>query len=119
MCSPPSLRHSHPRDLLLWLLRRRRRLRVAGRSMVPLLQPGEEVLIAPHAYRHRLPEPGDLVVSRHPHTPDLLLIKAVAQADTAEGCVLLGYNRAESTDSRQFGPVPLTALVGQVVCRLP
>jgi len=119
MSSSLSLRHSQPRDVLLWLLGRRRRLRVAGRSMVPLLQPGEEVLIAPRAYRHSLPQSGDIVVARHPHTPDLLLIKQVARVDSEIGCILLGCNPAESTDSRQFGPVPPAALVGQVVCRLP
>ena len=33
-------------------------------------------------------------------------------------CVVLGDNRAHSTDSRDFGPIPLTSLAGIAVIRL-
>ena len=36
----------------------------------------------------------------------------------SEECIVLGDNRAHSTDSREFGPVPLTNLTGIAVVRL-
>ncbi len=116
---PPSqLRHSQLTDLVLWLLRQRRRFRIVGASMLPLLEPGMEVLINPFAYGQQRPQPGDLVVAEHPRQPGLLLIKWVVYID-ADGCFLRGLNVVESTDSREFGLVPWVGLVGQVVCRLP
>ncbi|HIK45992.1 MAG TPA: nickel-type superoxide dismutase maturation protease [Leptolyngbyaceae cyanobacterium M65_K2018_010] len=115
---PQTLRSSQIADLLGWWLGRRRRFRVIGQSMQPLLQPGEEVLINPQAYRQRLPQPGDLVVAQHPGQPDLRLIKWVAYRQ-GEACFLRGLNETASTDSRTFGPVGRAALLGQVICRLP
>lgn len=114
----PTLRASRLLDVGLWLLRRRQRFRVAGDSMRPLLVPGEEVLIDPSAYRHTSPQAGDLVVARHPQQPGLRLIKWVVVADD-QGCFLQGLNLAASTDSRSFGRVPLSDILGRVVCRFP
>ncbi|PZU92192.1 MAG: nickel-type superoxide dismutase maturation protease [Leptolyngbya sp.] len=86
--------------------------------MLPLLEPGAEVLIDPAVYRQQRPQPGDLVVVEHPRRPGLLLIKWVVYVDS-DGCFVRGLNEAESTDSREFGLVPWAGLVGQVVCRLP
>jgi nickel-type superoxide dismutase maturation protease len=116
---PPSqLRSSQPTDVALWLLRRRRRFRVAGKSMLPLLEPGTEVLINPRAYCHQLPQAGDLVVAYHPRQPGLRLIKWVVYVDL-EGCFLKGLNSAASNDSREFGLVACTEILGRVVCRFP
>lgn len=125
MDEPQTLRHSHLTDRLLWLLGQRRRLRVVGRSMLPLLQPGEEVLIDPSAYgRGGLaatvhPCPGDLVVARPPHQPDLRIVKWVVFVEADGRCYLKGLNPQESTDSRHFGLVPRDAILGQVMCRFP
>jgi len=117
--SPPSqLRSSQLADVVLWLLRQRRRFRVAGGSMLPLLEPGTEVLINPRAYRHQPPQPGDLVVAYHPHQRGLRLIKWVVYVD-ADGCFLKGLNPIASTDSREFGLVLCGEILGRVVCRFP
>ena len=85
--------------------------------MLPLLNPGDEVLINPKVYKKILPSPGDIVIARHPHRPDVRLVKRVASV-TANGlCILIGDNPQESTDSRDFGPVPAEKLLGQVTCR--
>ena len=116
---PPSqLRDSRPTDVVLWLLRQRRRFRIVGESMLPLLAAGTEVLINPAAYRQQPPAPGDLVVARHPRQPDLRLIKWVVYTD-GESCFLKGLNADASTDSREFGLVPWSEILGQVVCRFP
>jgi signal peptidase I len=82
------------REFLLWLLRRRRRFRVTGNSMLPLLNLGDEVLVDPKAYLHFRPHPDDIVV-----------------------CLLEGDNPLESTDSRTFGPVSVEKIMGRVTSR--
>jgi nickel-type superoxide dismutase maturation protease len=102
----------------LWLLRRRHRFRVTGDSMLPLLQPGQEVLVDLAAYRQQPPQAGDIVVAYHPQQPQLPIIKRVLFVE-GDRCYLRGDNGEASTDSRRFGLVPQQALIGQVVCRFP
>jgi nickel-type superoxide dismutase maturation protease len=95
---------------------------VVGYSMAPLLMPGEEVLVNPQAYHSRTPQAGDLVVARHPHRPQLWLIKWVVYGVGPQGRVryfLAGLNPEASTDSRSFGLVPRDHLLALVVCRFP
>lgn len=138
------LRHQHWGDLLLFLLRRRQRFRVTGTSMLPLLEPGEEVLLQPvqrsvvdTADQHPLGigqqgsskhqslipalEPGDLVIARHPFRPDLRLIKRVIAVRDDDTYLLMGDNpeAGASTDSRSFGAVPPSHILGKVICRFP
>lgn len=104
-------------EFLSWLLRKRKRFRVAGNSMLPLLKPGEEVLIDPNSYQRKLPKIGEIVVANHPQQPGLQIIKRV-QLVTEEGnCFLEGDNVKESTDSRQFGLVDRENIIGRVTCR--
>ena len=113
------LRHSTLRDVLLWLVRRYRRLRVTGDSMLPLLPSGCEVLIDPAAYRQRLPESDDIVVVQHPKQPQLRIIKRILFVESDGRCYLKGDNAAASSDSRQFGLVACAQLQGKVICLLP
>ena len=105
------------REFVLWLVRRRRRFRVRNNSMQPLLQPGEEVLINPAAYRYTEPQPGDIVVVVHPYQPDLRMIKRLTAVVDDHRYFVEGDNSAESTDSRNFGPIGLEHIVGQVTSR--
>ena len=106
------------REVLWWLLGRRRRLRVVGGSMLPLLSPDTEVLVNLHAYRQgRSPSIGELVVAEHPQKKGFWLIKRVAAIRANGDCVLLGDNLADSTDSRNFGAIAPTHLRGRVTCR--
>jgi len=104
-------------EFLLWLVGRRRRFRVTGGSMLPLLQPQEEVLADPHAYRHAPPEPGDIVVAEHPDRPKFWLVKRVLLVRENGDCVLVGDNPDASTDSRTFGAVPAIKILGRVTSR--
>ena len=113
------LKESNYQELLLWLLGRRRRFRVTGLSMSPLLKPGEEILIDQRAYRRLPPEIGDLVVARHPEDRDLQLVKWVAAVREDGSCFLLGDNPSASTDSRSFGIVSLKLILGRVTSRFP
>jgi len=118
MCST-SLPHATAIDICLWLLRRYRRFRVQGNSMLPTLRPDQEVLINPQAYRQCLPSPGHIVVVRHPQQPELLIVKRILFLASDGRCYLQGDNAIESTDSRQFGLLPLSYIAGKVHCLLP
>lgn len=111
------LSHAPAQEILLWLLRRRRRFRVTGESMLPLLKPGDEVLLDPGAYRHRLPRPGDIVVARHPYQTDVRLIKRVAAVWPNGDCDLRSDNPDGATDSRTLGAIPAGKIIGRVTGR--
>ena len=110
---------SDNKELLLWLLRLRQRFCVTGVSMFPLLKPGEDILVDIKAYRHCLPKIDDLVVAKHPHRPDLKIIKRVAFVDKNGDCFLVGENREESSDSRSFGFVSSQQIIGRVTSKFP
>ena len=111
------LGESNWRELLLWLLRRRRRFRVAEMSMAPLLEPGDEVLVDPRAYRQQRPLPGDIVIAQHPSRPDFKLIKRVTAVFEDGRLFLQGDNLAESNDSRAFGALPPDHILGKVTSK--
>jgi len=117
MCN--ELKSSHLGELLLWFLRLRRRFRITGNSMMPLLKPGDEVLVNPRAYRKIPPNPGDVVVTRHPYRKDLRLVKRVTAVLDDGRCLIEGDNPSESTDSRSFGSVALEQILGRVTSRFP
>lgn len=104
-------------EIVLWLLRLRWRFRVTGASMVPLLKPGDEILVDPKAYRHKLPRPGDVVVARHPYRTDVRLVKRVISVLEDGRCYLRGDNTSESTDSQAFGAVACEQILGRVTSR--
>ena len=101
-------------ELLLLLLRQRKRLKVIGNSMLPLLQPGTEILIDPHAYHKFPPQIDDIVVTTHPCDPQLTIVKRITDIDREGKCFLTGDNLAASTDSRHWGTVGFREIIGKV-----
>ena len=85
--------------------------------MVPTLLPGDRVLVwrgvGPLKPSVRV---RDLVALRDPRDPERVMVKRVAGVAGTEVSVL-GDNEAASTDSRHFGPVGDTAILGRVVYR--
>lgn len=100
-----------------WVVRQRRRFRVHGCSMLPLLQPDDEILVDVNAYRDRDPQVRDIVVVEHPDWAGLRMVKRVAAVDANGNCVVIGDNLSESTDSRSFGAVSRHQIIGQVTSR--
>jgi len=90
-----------------------RRVAVAGSSMEPALRDGDWLLALP---LRRVPRVGEVVLARDPRVPERLLLKRVAAVGDG-GCTLLGDHPEASTDSRQFGPVPLGDVVARAVFR--
>lgn len=85
--------------------------------MAPALAPGDYVVADRRAYARRAPAPGDIALARDPREPSRTIVKRVAALTPEGDAVLLGDNRAESTDSRAFGPVPASELRGRIVWR--
>jgi nickel-type superoxide dismutase maturation protease len=96
-----------------------RRVEVAGSSMVPALAPGDRlVVLRLPGRRQPWPAPGSVVAVRDPTVADRVLVKRVSSVDRAAGVLeVLGDARDASTDSRSFGVLPRSAIVGRVVYR--
>jgi nickel-type superoxide dismutase maturation protease len=94
------------------LLRQAFRVEVHGGSMAPVLAHGDWVAVL----RCQRPGAGSVVVARDPRHPGRLLVKRLRRY-TDDGAWLEGENLAASTDSRTFGPVPLSDILGRVVLR--
>jgi nickel-type superoxide dismutase maturation protease len=94
---------------------------VQDASMRPTLRPGDRLLV----WRWCRIRRGDLVVARDPELPGLHLVKRVVAVpgepftgiSRRDGFVLLGDDPSSSRDSRAFGRVPRTSVVGRVVFR--
>jgi nickel-type superoxide dismutase maturation protease len=77
--------------------------------MVPTLEPGDFVLMK---HSTRPPSDGVIVVANHPRDPSLLIVKR-CRTD-GEGYWLTSDNETDGSDSRDFGPVPPSAVLGPV-----
>lgn len=86
---------------------------VEGPSMVPALDSSDFVVVGRRVGRL---VPGQVVLAHDPRNRARVLAKRIAKV-TAAGVELRGDNAAASTDSRTFGPVPSTDIVGRVVWR--
>lgn len=88
------------------------RVAVQGESMAPGMRHGDWLVV-----RWRAPvRVGDVVVTRRPDRPDLLLVKRAVRRE-AGGWWLEGDNRGASDDSRVFGAVPDDLMLGRVIGR--
>ncbi len=108
---------------------------VVGPSMRPTLIAGDRILVDLWTYRYRLPVPGEILLLRGPPPAGEVLIKrcgtppgpAASQPRAGvwpnmktprePGIWVLGDNYAESRDSRGFGAVPRSQVVGRVLYR--
>jgi len=96
-----------------------RRVEVVGSSMVPALLPGDRLLVVRLPWRSPLgPRAGHVVALHDPRRSDRILIKRVRAVDATRGTLEVeGDAREFSTDSRSFGPVPRSAVVGRALYR--
>jgi nickel-type superoxide dismutase maturation protease len=86
--------------------------------MLPAYRDGDVVSLDSGAYSESLPRPGDVVLVAHPFRQNVRMVKRVDHI-TAEGKIfIVGDNQSESTDSRSFGPLRPTQVMGRVVEKL-
>ena len=98
-------------------------VRVTGNSMMPALVNRSIVLVL-SPYRHY--REGEIVVFQTPGQESSISVKRIAKIirDDRPGksgsfwLELLGDNRSESLDSRIWGPVQNSALIGRVILSL-
>lgn len=81
--------------------------RVVGESMVPGLGPGAIILLG--SGRHL--EVGDVITFKHQGHEKIKRITRLSD----EAVFVEGDNKASSTDSRHFGWIDRTAVVGKVI----
>jgi nickel-type superoxide dismutase maturation protease len=94
-------------------LRRVDAVQVRGTSMAPTLLPGDRLV----AMRlRRPPRIGQIVLAPDPRAPRRELIKRVVRIGP-DGVVVHGDNRAATTDSATFGPMPSGSVRWRVVAR--
>lgn len=105
------------KEIGLWALGKRWRFRISGPSMLPTLRSGEDVLVHPVSATTPL-APHDIVICFHPFKQNLRLVKRVSETFHDGGCYLLSDNPAEGTDSRSFGVVSRSLIIGKVTSRL-
>ena len=87
--------------------------RVKGESMLPLLAEGDLVLAVDWYWLVGGLRPGDRVVFRHPDYGTL--VKLVDEIRSAQGQLTVRGTRPVSLDSQEFGPLPVSAVLGKVV----
>lgn len=86
--------------------------------MLPAYAPGDRVVVSTWSYSLNQPDIGDVVVLRDPEQLERWLVKRVAAAPDAAGCLtVLGDNAGASRDSRAFGPVDPAQVAGKVIFR--
>lgn len=92
---------------------------VSGGSMEPAYHEGDRVLVERFLWRVAGLEVGDVVVLEHPQGRGSLDLKRVSDTPAEAGTYyLLGDNLRNSTDSREWGSVPKTYIVGRVILKL-
>ena len=105
------------RELGFWLLGKRLRFRASGTSMEPTFSAGDHLLVERLSTATRRLCVGEVVVARHPQVARTLVIKRVGRC--GPGSVWLASDNARcGTDSRQFGPVMISDVVGRVTASI-
>ncbi len=96
-----------------------RRVEVVGSSMSPALLPGDRLVVMSRPVgAPAWPRPGSVIAVRDPRHPDRILVKRVATLHRDAGTLeVVGDDLQSSTDSRTFGPVPRSSIVGRAVYR--
>lgn len=103
------------KNYLLSIVGLREVYQVDGDSMEPMFYHGD-YLYASNNLKRKPPKIGDVVVAKHPYQQGVLIVKKVKNVDGSY-YYLEGLNKLSSTDSRSFGSIPISRLIGKVVAK--
>ena len=81
--------------------------------MAPTYKEKDKLLVSTISYWFSLPQVGDCVVVLHPKTKQKI-VKRVSKI-LGEEIFVLGDNKKESTDSRNFGLINKKNIIGKVI----
>lgn len=88
-------------------------VQIIGPSMEPAMQTGDYWVV----WRTKRLRPGDAALLQHPLRPDLLIVKRLVTRLEPGQWWVEGDNPDSSDDSRVFGPVADSAIVGRITFR--
>lgn len=104
---------------------------VHGQSMDPTFRNGDYLIVDEISYKFTKPKEGDVIIFRYPNDPSKFFIKRIIglpnQTLEVEGKTIsmengeyfvLGDNRNASSDSRVWGPVDESLIIGKAFLRL-
>ncbi len=114
--------------MLAWITRLRpRHIVVVGSSMEPRLKAGQHYLVFPYLFRS--PRRGDCVLAHDPRTQQLIVKRIQILPGETLRCMnqehlckddeygLFGDQPEQSTDSRHFGPIKRSAILGRLLMK--
>lgn len=81
--------------------------------MEPTISPGDIVFANTIIYKFRSPRVGEVVIVKDPHSSKHF-VKRIEWRD-GKNYFVIGDNKEESTDSRDFGSVPKKLILGKVM----
>jgi nickel-type superoxide dismutase maturation protease len=102
------------REKLRLIFGRLHGITVEGDSMLPSLKSGDSVLVD----KNSAISVRDIVVANHPFKTSVKIVKRVSSIETDGSISLIGDNPIESSDSRGFGSIKRSEVIGKVVYRL-
>jgi nickel-type superoxide dismutase maturation protease len=91
--------------------------KITGSSLTPEYNEGDYLVTTSISFVLRSLEPGDIVVFKHPVYGTM--VKQIQQMDPQVGELFVVGTHPESTDSRHFGPIPQSWLIGKVLWHIP
>jgi nickel-type superoxide dismutase maturation protease len=107
----PPIKNADFKEMLFWLCGRRKRFKVEGHSMLPLFNPGDQVLTK----KYKTYAIEDVVICRHPFDKNKKLLKKIIQIDKTGRLKVQGINTSDSLDSRQLGLIQSKLVIGKVI----
>ena len=110
----PDLRAATFWDRFMLAIGRRAAFLVDGDSMLPTLKSGDIVLVDPRPIIGH----GDIVLAAHPFKKSVKMLKRVRSVNGEGRFVLVGDNPDASSDSRTFGSIGRSDILGKAICRL-
>lgn len=100
------------REIFLWVLQLRKKYRVEGHSMMPLLKPGDQIMVK-KVKKDEL-SVNDIVIFKHPFDKKKKLVKQIDKIYDKNRLVVSGINKEDSLDSRSLGIINKKLIIGRL-----